>query len=88
VLSNFYLGDSERQAAAAEADATLMKSKCTPTLLLFTINELIRGPRSCADQGSNIFSGSRQRRGLGSRGGKAQRFSEGWAPLCWQRSGR
>jgi len=44
VLSNFYLGDSERKAAAAEADATLMKSKCTPTLLLFTINELIRGP--------------------------------------------
>jgi len=44
VLSNFYLGDSERQAAAAEADATLMKSKCTPALLLFTINELIRAP--------------------------------------------
>ena len=34
VLSNFYLGDSERQAAAAEADATLQKSKCTPTLLV------------------------------------------------------
>jgi len=44
VLSNFYLGDSERQAAAEQANATLMKSKCTPTLLLKTINELTRGP--------------------------------------------
>jgi len=43
VLSNFYLGDSERQAAAAEADATLQKSKCTPTLLVETINQLLYG---------------------------------------------
>jgi len=44
VLSNFYFGDSEREAAATEADAVLMKSKCTPGLLLDTINKLISGP--------------------------------------------
>src|SRR5580765_7282101 len=34
VLSNFYLGDPERQAAASDADATLMKSNCTPSQLV------------------------------------------------------
>jgi DNA-binding response OmpR family regulator len=41
VLSNFYLGDPEREAAASEADATLQKSTCTATLLLEKIRELL-----------------------------------------------
>jgi len=41
VLSNFYLGDSEREAAAGMADATLAKSECTPAILLATINQLL-----------------------------------------------
>ena len=36
VLSNFYLGGSEREVAASLADATLAKSNCTPALLLET----------------------------------------------------
>jgi DNA-binding response OmpR family regulator len=43
VLSNFYLGDPERQAAASDADATLMKSSCNPSQLVDTINELLYG---------------------------------------------
>jgi len=43
VLSNFYLGDPERQAAAADADATLMKANCTPTQLLETVHGLLYG---------------------------------------------
>lgn len=43
VLSNFYLGDPERQAAASDADATLMKSSCTPDQLVETINQLLYG---------------------------------------------
>jgi len=43
VLSNFYLGDPERQAAASDADATLMKSSCTPAQLVETINQLLYG---------------------------------------------
>ena len=49
VLSNFYLGDSEREAAASLADATLAKSECTPGILLATINQLLQAgaaPRS------------------------------------------
>jgi DNA-binding response OmpR family regulator len=42
VLSNFYLGDSEREAAASLADATLAKSECTPGILLATINQLLQ----------------------------------------------
>ena len=41
VLSNFYLGDPEREAAASEADVTLPKSDCTPTLLLEKIRQLL-----------------------------------------------
>src|SRR5258705_5779491 len=41
VLSNFYLGDPERQAAASDADATLMKSNCSPSQLVGTINQLL-----------------------------------------------
>jgi DNA-binding response OmpR family regulator len=41
VLSNFYLGDPEREAAASEADVTLPKSTCTPSLLLEKIRQLL-----------------------------------------------
>ncbi len=41
VLSNFYLGDPEREAAATDADVTLQKSTCTPSLLLEKIRELL-----------------------------------------------
>jgi len=49
VLSNFYLGGSEREAAASLADAALAKSECTPAILLEKVNHLLcRGavPRS------------------------------------------
>src|SRR6267154_5908739 len=42
VLSNFYLGGSEREVAAGLADATLAKSECTPGILLATINQLLQ----------------------------------------------
>ena len=41
VLSNFYLGGSEREVAAGLADATLAKSECTPAILLEAVNKLI-----------------------------------------------
>src|SRR5258706_3118836 len=41
VLSNFYLGDPEREAAATDADVTLQKSTCTPSLSLENIRELL-----------------------------------------------
>src|SRR5712671_2173816 len=40
VLSNFYLGSSEREVAASLADKTLTKSDCTPTILLEAVNQL------------------------------------------------
>jgi CheY-like chemotaxis protein len=48
VLSNFYLGDPERQAAASDADATLMKSSCTPAQLIETVNGLLYGAQAPA----------------------------------------
>ena len=50
VLSNFYLGGSEREVAASLADKTLAKSECTPAILLEAVNQLLhsgalqRGP--------------------------------------------
>ncbi len=45
VLSNFYSTDPEHQAAIAQADVTLLKSSCTPGLLLETLNHILeRGP--------------------------------------------
>src|SRR6267378_3138238 len=41
VLSNFYLGGSEREVAASLADATLAKSECTPAILLEAVNKLL-----------------------------------------------
>src|SRR5258708_38726446 len=49
VLSNFYLGDSEREVAARLADATLAKSECTPAILLEAVNKLL-------DRGANPHS--------------------------------
>jgi len=49
VLSNFYLGGSEREVAASLADKTLAKSECTPAILLEAVNKLLSGvadPRS------------------------------------------
>src|SRR5258708_16081540 len=43
-LSNFYIGASERQTAEAQADATLMKSGCTPPLLRATVSRLLARP--------------------------------------------
>src|SRR5882724_1048552 len=40
VLSNFYLGGSEREVAASLADKTLAKSDCTPAILLEAVNQL------------------------------------------------
>src|SRR5258708_36773496 len=44
VLSNFYIGASERQTAEAQADATVMKSGCTPALLMATVSQLRARP--------------------------------------------
>jgi DNA-binding response OmpR family regulator len=41
VLSNFFLGSSERETAAELANAVLCKSKCTPEILLGTLNQLL-----------------------------------------------
>src|SRR5258708_7338971 len=49
VLSNFYLGGSEREVAARLADATLAKSECTPAILLEAVNKLL-------DRGANPHS--------------------------------
>jgi CheY-like chemotaxis protein len=45
VLSNYYSEDPEHLAAMSEANVTLYKSDCTPTLLLDTVQHLLhRGP--------------------------------------------
>jgi len=44
VLSNFYSNDPEQTAAIAMADKAILKSNCTPALLLEVVNELFSGP--------------------------------------------
>ena len=41
VLSNYYSNDPAHQAAMEQADVTLLKSNCTPALLLETVNHLL-----------------------------------------------
>ncbi len=72
VLSNFYLGSSELDAAATQADATLAKSQCTPALLLETVNHLLYGGKAppkaeadataAADKESEVEEKQRHRR--------------------------
>ena len=45
VLSNMFVGAEERQAATAGADKALLKSSCTPALLVEAINEVMAAPR-------------------------------------------
>jgi CheY-like chemotaxis protein len=46
VLSNMFVGAEERQAATAGADKALLKSGCTPALLVEAINEVMAAPRA------------------------------------------
>ena len=43
ILSNFYMSDLTEQTAARGADRALLKSKCTPAILLDIVNELLTG---------------------------------------------
>ena len=45
VLSNMFVGAEERQADTAGADKALLKSSCTPALLVEAINEVMAAPR-------------------------------------------
>jgi DNA-binding response OmpR family regulator len=55
VLSNFYSNDPEHQAAVAEADVTLLKSSCTPALLLEAVNQVLsRGGHQVAASGQPL----------------------------------
>jgi UDP-glucose 4-epimerase len=44
ILSNMPFGDAERKVASTEADKTLLKSECTPALLLAAVNEVLAVP--------------------------------------------
>jgi len=43
ILSNFYMSDLTEQTAARGADRALLKSKCTPVILMEVVNELLTG---------------------------------------------
>src|SRR5438093_11646509 len=43
VLSNFYFGATERQAAAADADASLLKSSSSPAVVMETVKQVLAG---------------------------------------------
>jgi len=45
ILSNMQFGGEQREAAAIEADKTLTKSDCTPSVLIAVINEVLTAPR-------------------------------------------
>lgn len=42
ILSNFYSGEPAHQAAIAQADVNLLKASCTPSLLIETVNHVLR----------------------------------------------
>lgn len=43
VLSNFYLNETVQEAVHRDADCALLKSQCTPSLLLDVVNHLVNG---------------------------------------------
>ncbi len=67
VLTNLYLYDDERKAAVAEADLALVKSGCTPALLIETIEKVLAGraalpPRAAPEEKAGDAGEARMKR--------------------------
>ena len=50
ILSNSYMTDAAHEAAVAGADRSLLKSRCTPRLLITVIREIFGGSQGSVDQ--------------------------------------
>jgi len=48
ILSNISFGGEERKTAATEADKILLKSVCTPAVLLAAVNEVLAATNKAA----------------------------------------
>ncbi len=44
IFSNMYFGGEQREAATTEADRTILKSACTPAILVAAVNDVLAAP--------------------------------------------